>query len=51
MYVGHHWTDIAVLFQIAKLVAIQYDLLVGIMGIVAWSCLQLPPLLYSQLVD
>ena len=50
IYRGIHWLDIVRLFWIAQLVAAQYESLVGIMETVAWSYLQLPPLLCSQLV-
>ena len=50
MYMGIHWLDIVGLVRIAQLLAAQYKSLVGIMETVTWICLQLPPLLCSQLV-
>ena len=50
MYMGINVSDIFGLLQIAQLIAVRYELLVGITGTVAWSYLQLPPLLCSQLV-
>ena len=50
MYTGIHWLDIVGLAWIAQLLAAQYKSLAGIMETVAWICLQLPPLLCSQLV-
>ena len=50
MYMGIHLLDIVGLVRIAQLLAAQYKSLVGIMETVTWICLQLPPLLCSQLV-
>ena len=35
MYRGIHWLDILWLFQIAQLIAVQYESLVGVMETVA----------------
>ena len=50
MYTGIHLLDIVGLFRIAQLVAAHCESLVGVMETAGWSCLQLPPLLCSQLV-